>query len=185
MHARDSGVVLGVDWVTLARLVRPRGIRGELIADNFGSAPERYEALKRVHLFPPDGSCPGERVVEIEWVRAHQGRLIFKLRGVDSIPAAEAFRNFEVRIPLEERPPAPEGEYYHSDLIGCEVVEKDGTTVGEVEGWQELGATGLLKVKGETEILIPFARNICIAIDVEARRIVVDLPEGLKDLNRP
>ena len=100
---------------------------------------------------------------------------------------AETLQGYELRIPLEERAPAPEGEYFHSDLIDCEVVERSGEPVGVVTGWQDFGGSGLLVVKGENakgekEILVPFAKAVCVEIDVARKRIVVELPEGLKDL---
>jgi ribosomal 30S subunit maturation factor RimM len=68
--------------------------------------------------------------------------------------------------------------------LGCEVTDRrTGAGLGRVIGWQEGGGSGLLQVEGD--LLIPFVRAICVEIDPEAKRIVVDLPEGLKELNRP
>jgi 16S rRNA processing protein RimM len=113
--------------------------------------------------------------------------VVFKFRGVDTISEAERLRGREVRIPLASRLVLPPGEYYQSDLVGCEVVERaTGAPVGRVRKWQEAGGPALLEVEGVSgeEILVPFASSICVEIDVERRRILVDLPEGLKDLNR-
>ncbi|MEK7409206.1 MAG: ribosome maturation factor RimM [Acidobacteriota bacterium] len=174
--------------MTIALLARAWGNRGELSAIPFGARPERFQSLPEVYL------CGGEAALEaepfeIESVWEHRGRLIVKFRGVDSISAAEALRGVEVRIPREQRPEPPPGEYYHSDLVGCQVVERrTGDRLGEVTGFSDGGGPGLLEVRGVRpgeEILIPFARSICVEIDVAARRIVVDLPEGLKELNAP
>lgn len=134
-------------------------------------------------LFGPDGAK--SRTVEIESVWQHRGALVFKFRGVDSISEAEALARHEVRIPIESRARLPEGEFYQSDLIGCEVVERGGGPVGVVSGWREVGGPALLEVEapGRREpMLVPFAKAICVEIDPAARRIVVELPEGLKDL---
>ncbi|MGA2594720.1 MAG: ribosome maturation factor RimM [Bryobacteraceae bacterium] len=164
------------DWIAIAVLGRARGNRGELTAVPL-SKPERYENLGEVFLFP-DGS-PHE--VESAWF--HNSRLILKFRGVDTISDAERLEGCEVRVPRSARQPLEPGEYYESDLIGCEVVERDsGACLGLVTGWQETGGSGLLEVAGG--LLIPFARSICVAIQPEARRIVVDLPAGLKELNQ-
>jgi 16S rRNA processing protein RimM len=122
--------------------------------------------------------------MEVEWVWEHRGRPVFKFRGVDSISDAELLQGAEVRIPAEERPELPPGEFYHSDLIGCDVVERQtGQVLGTVRELQEHGGPGLLAVdRTEGELLVPFARSICTEIDVAGRRIVVDLPEGLKEL---
>ena len=176
-------------WVTIAVLSRVWGTRGELTAIPFSSRPERYQSLRRVLLFGPDGP-PGEKqALEIEFVREHRGRLVFKFRGIDSISEAERLKGAEVRIPLADRPEAPLGEFYHSDLLGCRVVDiETGEWLGGVAGFEDSGGPGLLVVEGhepDNGILIPFARSICVDIDVKARRILVNLPEGLKGLNRP
>jgi 16S rRNA processing protein RimM len=164
------------DWVAIAVLGRVRGNRGELTAIPF-SKPERYEALREVFLFPE-----GTRH-EVESVWFHAQRLILKFRGVDTISDAERLEGREVRVPRSARLPLEPGEYYESDLIGCEVLERGGTeSLGRVTGLQETGGSGLLEVEGG--LLIPFVRAICVAIEPEARRIIVQLPEGLKELNQ-
>lgn len=176
------------EWTTIAVLARPWGNRGELIADPWTSRLERFQQVRVVYLFGPDQSG-GARQVEIEAARPHQGRLVLKLRGVDSIAAARELAGAELRIPRRERPQAPPGEYYHDDLVGCEVFERRSLRrIGRVSGWLEAGGSGLLEVAGcspEQEILIPFARSVCVEINTAARRILVDLPEGLEELNRP
>jgi 16S rRNA processing protein RimM len=168
-------------WVTVAILGRARGNRGELTAIPLCNTPERLERLQAVFLFG-DGSRH-----EVEEVWLHDGRPVFKFRGIDSISDAEPWQGAEVRIPMEERAELAPGEFYQSDLVGCEVFERSGAPVGRVTGWQETGGAGLLEVTGDggEETLVPFARSICVEIDPAHRRIVVDLPEGLKELNRP
>jgi 16S rRNA processing protein RimM len=80
----------------------------------------------------------------------------------------------------------PVREYYQSDLIETAVVDVSGRSLGVVEDLQELGGQALLVVKqpGGEELLIPFTHAICKVVDVEGKRITVDLPEGLEDLNR-
>ena len=166
------------EWVTVAVLGKSRGNRGEVTALPFSSKPQRYEELKEVYLF---GS--GERF-EVESTWFHQARLIFKFKGIDSISDAERLSGAEVRVPKSQRAALDPGEYFQSDLVGCEVVDRrTGQAYGRVSGWQDAGGPGLLEVEGG--LLIPFARSICVEIDPGARRIAVDLPEGLKDLNRP
>jgi 16S rRNA processing protein RimM len=170
-------------WVAVAQLGKTRGNRGEITAVALSSKPERYQALREVFLFAPGGSAGGEKY-EIESTWFHTGTLVFKFRGVDSISDAELLYGREVRIPASERTTLEEGEYFQSDLIGCEVVDKGtGESMGRVTAWDEGGGSGLLVVDGG--LLIPFARSICVEIDPAGKRIAVELPEGLKDLNRP
>ena len=170
-------------WVAIAQLGKTRGNRGEVTAVALSNKPERYQALREVFLFAPDGSAGGEKY-EIESTWFHVGTLVFKFRGVDTISDAELLYGREVRIPVSQRTTLDEGEYFQSDLIGCEVVDKrTGESMGHVTAWDEGGGAGLLVV--DDRLLIPFARSICVEIDPAAKRIAVELPEGLKDLNRP
>lgn len=155
-------------------MVRTRGNRGELAAIALSSHPERSRNVT-VNGAP----------LQVEQVWTHRDQTIFKFHGIDSISAAEPLVGADVCIPAEERAALPEGEYYQSDLLGCEVVEhKTGETIGVVEAWQEYGGPPLLEVKAKDgrEILVPFAKSICVVIDPAAGRIEVDMPEGLNEL---
>lgn len=119
--------------------------------------------------------------MEVENTWMHGDLLIFKFQGVDSISDAEKLAGADVAIPFEQRADLPEDEVYQSDLIGCEVFDKTGLSLGVVSDFQETGGTPLLQVG--TDLLIPFAKSICTKIDLENRQIIVDPPEGLLDLN--
>ena len=164
------------EWVTIAVLGKPRGNRGEITATSLSDHPERFENLKQVHLFG-DGS---PRAVEEAWF--HQGVLIFKFAGTDSISAAELLHGAEVRVPYSERAQLSPGEYYHSDLIGCQVRDRStGNAIGTVTGFEDGGSSGLLQLG--PEILIPFTAAICVEIAPDRGEILVDLPEGLLEVN--
>lgn len=166
-------------WVTVAVLGKPRGNRGEVTAEAFSSKPERYQSLQEVYVFLENPS--GQRL-DVEEVWVHGGVLIFKFAGIDSISEAETLRGGEVRVPRSMRAPLEPGEYFQSDLMGCEVVEKcSGASLGRVAGWEDAGGSGLLVLEGGE--LIPFARSICVDIDPARKRIAVELPDGLKELN--
>ena len=186
MSAEERGPGAAGEWVAIGVLTKARGNRGELAAIALAGRPERFEALRRVWLCATGKADSGSRCYEVENVWLHDGRPILKLRGVDSISDAQALAGAEIRLPVEERTPLEAGEFYQADLIGCTVVERGGETLGRVSGWREYGGPALVAVETPDggEMLIPFARSICVEIDVAARRIVVDLPEGLKELNR-
>lgn len=163
--------------MAIALIGKTRGNRGEVTAVALSSKPERYQSLEEVWLFGA-----GERFdVERTWF--HNGTLIFKFRGVDSIGAAELLYGNEVRVPAANRVPLDDGEFFQDDLIGCEVIDRrTGASLGQVARFDESGGAGNLVVG---DLLIPFARAICVEIDPAARRIAVELPEGLKEINRP
>jgi len=166
---------LNTGLVAVARLVRARGIRGELAAIPLNDRRERYDSLQRVIVRDTE--------YEVERVWWHGEQMILKFRGVDTRSAAEAITGNEVYVTESERATLPEGEYYLSDLVGCEVIEQaSGRRIGVVSGWQETGGPPLLELEG-SQALIPFARSICREIDVAAKRIAIDPPEGLLDLN--
>jgi 16S rRNA processing protein RimM len=119
--------------------------------------------------------------MEVENTWMHGDHLIFKFQGVDSISDAEKLKGAEVAIPFEQRGTLDEDEVYQSDLIGCEVFDTTGRSLGLVSDFEETGGTPLLRV-GE-DLLIPFAKSICTKIDLEHKQIVVDPPDGLLDLN--
>jgi 16S rRNA processing protein RimM len=167
-------------WVTVALLGKPRGNRGEVTAVALSSKPERYENLRQVFLFGGAGDPPARLTVEHTWF--HEGTLIFKFQGIDTISDAVTLARSEVRIPAAERIPLEADEFFQADLVGCEVVERTtGERLGRVAGWEDSGGCGLLVL--ENDLMIPFARSICVAIDPAARRIEVELPAGLKELN--
>lgn len=170
------------EWVVLAVLGKPRGNRGELTSVALSSRPDLFPLLSRVFLALPDSPVAGERVVQDVWF--HGGVPVWKFAGIDSITDAEAWQGCEVRIPFSERRTPEPGEYFHSDLEGCEVWNgKSGERLGRVTGILESG-TDLLEVDGG-QYLVPFTPAICTTIDVIGKRIVIDPPDGLLELNRP
>lgn len=177
------------DWVVLARLGKTRGLKGELYGRG-GSIVERFDALRSIRLRRADGSFVQDgRPFEVEQARPYKDGLVFRFAGVDSIDAAEPLAHCELVIPAADRPALEEGEFYFSDLVGCEVFDRrSGRKVGTVTGWQEFGGPELLEVEPEGSrsgdvIWIPLVHSICVEIDTGARRIVVDPPEGLLELN--
>jgi 16S rRNA processing protein RimM len=167
------------EWVAIALLGKTRGNRGEITAIALSSKPERYEALREVYLVGKD-DLPVKYEVEETWF--HDATLIFKFRGVDSISDAELLSGAEVRVPFSERVTLDPGEYFESDIVGCEVVDRrTGQSLGRVDAWDDGGGGGILVVG---DLMIPFAREICVEIDPAAKRIAVELPPGLQDVNR-
>lgn len=167
------------EWVAIALLGKTRGNRGEITALALSSKPERYETLREVYLLGKD-DLSVKYEVEETWF--HDGTLIFKFRGVDSISDAALLSGAEVRVPLSERVALDPGEYFESDILGCEVVDRrTGESLGRVDAWDDGGGGGILVVG---ELMIPFAREICVEIDPAAKRIAVELPPGLQDVNR-
>ncbi len=153
--------------------------------------PERLKKLRKVDLWNARTSASRRVAVQSCWLsHSRGGQAIFHFEGTDSISDAEKLVGLEVQIPLSERMSLPAGSFYTTDLIGCEVVERDGgAPVGRVRDVQfpgeDMKGTPLLEVESPRgELLIPLAQEICVHIDTAAHRIEVVLPEGLRDLNK-
>jgi 16S rRNA processing protein RimM len=170
-------------FVTLARIVKPQGRRGEVAADLSTDFPERFADRRRLWAESPQGE---RREFELEDFWPHKGRIVLKFRGVDSISAAEELAGWEIQIPQGERAPLEPGATYVSDLVGCQVVA-DGRDLGSVVAVQfGAGPAPLLVVQeGPREFLLPFAEEFVEELDVGKRMVRLKLPEGLLELNPP
>ena len=148
--------------------------------------PERLPALREVWLDNGRGAARRIAVRKCWLSPSRGGQAIFLFAGIDSIEAAEPLRGFEVQVPLEQRAKLDAGNYFVSDLVGCEVWEQGATSaMGAVRDVEFPGGVPLLAVATSYgEVLVPLAAEFCTRIDVRAKRIDVTLPEGLRDLNR-
>ncbi len=160
------------DW-TIGRVVAPFGIRGEMKTEILTDFPERFRDVEEVALVQAGQPV---RVMEIQGVRFHKGAVLLKVVGVDTIEDVEALRGAEVRIKRQDAVHLPDGSYYVSDLIGMQVVTVAGQCVGLVNDVIQSPGHDQLLV-GES--LIPMVHAIVLDIDVAARRITVDPPDGL------
>lgn len=191
-------------WVLVARIVRPRGNKGEVLAELFTDFPERLASFKQIYLRGGQAQPEATGLTHF-WVdRNHPEHGIFHFAGCTSIDAAEKLRGMDILIPMADRVELPAGKYFISDLMDCTVFElpERGTKLASPacaaeEAPRVLGTvrdvffpgegvagTPLLQVETSAgETLIPLAADICVKIDVTARRIEVRLPEGLSDLD--
>jgi len=184
-------------WVIVARILRPRGNKGEVAAELLTDFPERLTQLREVFLAHGD-SEPRRHAIKTCWLsQNHRGQAVFHFEGCTSIADAEKLRGLDVLLPIEQRVALAAGQYFVADLIGCSVFENPSwpclapsapSFVGTVRNVQFTGeavaGTPLLAVDtSEGELLIPLAVDICTHIDIAARRIDVILPEGLRELN--
>ena len=176
-------------YVTLARILRPQGRRGEVAAEILTDFPDRLPRLQSANLWDGKGA---RRVVAIRscWLsQSHGGQAVFQFDGCDSIDDAQRLVGLEVQVPIEQRVELPAGKYFITDLIGCEVYERvSGNRVGVVRDVQNVGETAagtplLVVQSARGEVLIPLALEICPKIDLVARSIEILPPEGLLDLN--
>ena len=161
-------------------MTRTQGLRGEVRVELNFDDDRVLEPGCELELW----TGGTRRSVEVEYFRRQHGRFVVKLVGVDSIEHAEKIIGAELKIAESSLPAPLEGSYYTFQLRGCKVYA-DGQCIGEVTDIIEGGGTQTLQVgAGRDETLIPFAEPIVKKIDVAARRIDVELPEGLRELNK-
>ncbi len=193
-------------WLQIARILKPRGNKGEVAADLFSDFSARFSRLSHVYL-GKESSTPYRVALQRFWAdQNHPGQGVFHFEGSNSISEAEKFRGLGVFLPIEDRVVLPAGQYFVTDLIGCTVFEIPASesqlaspacaaesapgvlgTVRDVffPGEGILGTPLLQVLTPSGELLIPLAQEICTRIDVGSRRIDVILPEGLQNVNAP
>ncbi len=170
-------------FVTVAKVTKTQGRKGEVAATLLTDFPERFASRKR--LFAWAGSGESRRELELQEHWFHKGQVVLKFSGVDSISDAEALLGSEIQIPAGERAELQDGALYVSDLIGCMLLDS-GREIGRIEDVQFGGGEApLLLVKGEKEYLIPFAASFIEKIELEQKRISVKLPPGMLELDAP
>jgi 16S rRNA processing protein RimM len=170
------------DYAVVGRIARTHGNRGQVIVNPETDFIETRFRIGAEFWARREGRVDCMRVTSM---RVHQGRPVIGLEGVETMNDAEALAGLELRVPTSELEPLPEGMFYRHDLVGCRVETTAGDAVGDVKAVEgDLGASRLVGVGGSGEILIPLAQPMCPVIDVAARRIVVDPPPGLLEVNR-
>ena len=170
------------ELVLVARVVKVRGVRGEVAADLLTDFPERFEGLGELISVAPAGPREVLRV-ESHWL--HGDRVVFKFGGYDTPEAAAALIGRDLCVPESEAVKLEEGEYFDFQLEGCRAETVDGRELGTVREVLHTGGEApvlVIRDEGGREHLVPFAVSICVEVDVERKRIRVDPPEGLLEI---
>jgi 16S rRNA processing protein RimM len=187
-------------WIVLAHVLRPQGRKGEVLAELLTDFPEHFKG-RQVFLAAAGFDGPREAAREAEvtdyWlpVGRNQGRVVLKLAGIDSINDAETLSGQDLIVPLEDRVALEDDTNYISDLIGCTVFDGDAA-VGVIEdvefattadGLRRLEESAPMLVLASSEgheVLVPFAKELVVKVDVAHRRVEMRLPAGLVEVNR-
>lgn len=168
------------ELVVIARAVKPRGLKGEIVAELLTDFPERFEEVEELILVSPSGERTNGRL-EDYWFQ--NDRVILKLADYDDVETAKELVGFQFAVPESERVPLPEDQYYDWELEGC-AVKVGNETIGKVNSVMKTGGAEILVIVDENgrEQMVPLVDSIVIEIDPAEKRIVVDPPEGLLDL---
>jgi 16S rRNA processing protein RimM len=168
-------------FLSIGLVTRPHGVRGELRLRLHNPESTALEEVDAVYLALPGATGEPQRYV-VEGARYVASGVLFELEGVGDRDQADALRGAEVCVLREQLAPLAEGEFYLGDLAGCAVVTLAGQPFGVVHDVQALGAHDTLVIHdGEIERLLPYVPQFVLEIDLDARRVVVDPPEGLPE----
>ena len=175
------------EFIVIARILRPQGRHGEVLADLLTDFPEKFKERRQLWIGREDGEA-SEYTLEDHWF--HKGRVVLKLAGVNSISDAEKLNGTLVQIPRAERAQLQGRAVYVSDLIGTTVVDvavDPGHGIGTIEDVQQgSGGAPLLVVRnGNHEYEIPFTEEHVIRFDAAKKVLEMKLPSGLLEVNSP
>jgi 16S rRNA processing protein RimM len=148
----------------------PYGVRGWVKLRSHTDPPERLLEHRSLML-GRDGAWQSYR---IEASGRSGGALTVKLAGVEDRDQAQVLRGAQICVPRSELPPRDDRDFYRADLIGCEVVNLEGTGLGRVQNFMETPAQVLMVVRGAKDVLIPAVPQYLRRVDLQARRVVVD-----------
>lgn len=188
-----------ISWTIIASLLRPQGRKGELLANLFTDFPDRFRRGDKVFLARPQfkgvASDAISLKIESSWLPhgRNEGRIVLSFCGVNTIEEAERLSGLDILVPETERIALEDDEVYVDALIGCTLFDGD-VAVGTIrdvqftmtaDGRRRLtDAAPLLTVDLESgEALVPFAKEFIVTQDLEGKRLVMKLPEGLIGLN--
>ncbi|MBD3348409.1 MAG: 16S rRNA processing protein RimM [Candidatus Eisenbacteria bacterium] len=180
---RGAGQMADRDkWISAGAVVKPHGIRGEVIVDVTRDLADMIASGMVVRLTGRKG-C--ETRPSVEGVRFHAGRLIIKFRDVESRSEAESLRSQELWLTREQIGPLPQGRYYVQDIVGLTVYSEPGELLGRVTDVLFMPANDVYVVSGEgEEILLPVIDDVIRDVDLAGGRIVVHLMKGLRREDR-
>jgi 16S rRNA processing protein RimM len=156
--------------VVVGRFGRVHGVRGDIHVISF-TEPSTNILDYSPWLIEKAGQW---QPIAIASTRLHNQDIIAHIKNCDDRELAKRYTNIDIAVPIEALPKLAEQEYYWSELIGLRVIDKDGKDLGEVTEILETGANDVLVVKGETEHLIPYTKDVVLNIDINANQIKVD-----------
>jgi 16S rRNA processing protein RimM len=187
---------MGDEYITLARVLKTQGRRGEVAVEVHSDVPDRFVEGMRLLALDDTGQ---RRELKVEELWPHKGHLVLKFAGIDSISDAETLLRCELQIPRGERAGLEPGWTYISDLTGCTVFDGD-REIGRIQA-VEFGAGEaplLIVSKGKQDgsarktgsndapsYEIPFAEAYLVKVDPTAKQVRMKLPEGMLEINAP
>ena len=170
-----------MEWFNVGRIVNTHGIRGEVrVLSTTDFEEERFVVGNKLAAFKKDDKKP--TWVTIESMRRHKNFILLTFEGMHNINLVEPFKEGMLKVTSDQMSDdlLAENEYFFHDIIGCSVVSEEGETIGAVIDILQTGANDVWVVKGaKKEHYIPYIEDIVKEIDVDEKKIVIHVMEGL------
>ncbi|WP_368251218.1 ribosome maturation factor RimM [Enterococcus sp. 2201sp1_2201st1_B8_2201SCRN_220225] len=169
------------EYLNVGKIVNTHGIKGEVrVISQTDFAEERYQKGATLVLFR-NGREP--LTLTIASHRKHKNFDLLSFEGYPNINDVEAFRDGVLKVSKDNLGTLAENEFYYHEIIGLEVMETEGVVIGKVKEILSPGANDVWVVQrpGQKDALIPYIESVVKVIDVEAGKVIVDIPEGLLD----
>jgi 16S rRNA processing protein RimM len=165
-------------YILMGRIVGAHGTAGSLKLASYAESLEVFAAGRTLLAVDRSGV---ETAYEIEWARAQGRGALLSIRGIIQRSQAEALTGCDLFIDKAMLPQPEEGAYYWTDLIGMEVVSTEGALLGRIESIFRTGSNDVYVIKHkDRELLLPALRSVVRSVDLEARRMEVEVPAGLE-----
>ncbi len=166
-----------VEYFEIGQISNTHGLKGELKVRPYTETAKRFEALTSILI--EESSHLKE--YKIESVRYQKDIILLKLKGVDIIEDAEKLKGLSIKIPREDAKQLEENEFFIADLIGLEVYQNE--FIGIIDDVFQAGGSDVyvIKRKGKKDLLLPAIESVIKKVDIEGKRIDVEIPRGLDD----
>ena len=161
----------------IGQIVNTFGIKGFVKVNPWVNDVTRFDNLRKIYI----KIRKSLKELEIEEVKYHKNQVLLKFKGIETIEQAEMLRNAILEIDRKDAIPLEEGQYFIADLLESEVYSDEGEALGILEDIYNTGSNDIYVVKNELgkSILLPRIKDVFKEIDVENKKIVVHLIEGL------
>jgi 16S rRNA processing protein RimM len=178
-----------LELIIVGTVRRPHGLRGEVVVEVLTDVPDRFAIGAELTALPPPGR-PGPGAVRqlvIRTVRPYRGTVLLSFAGIEDRDEAQALRGSDLAVGPDRSPPLPPDTWYHFQLLGCRLIDRRCGDLGEVVALVEDGGGILMMVEapceeGRRRLPVPLVKSFLVRVDLPARRIEVELPEGLVEL---
>ncbi|MEJ6393659.1 ribosome maturation factor RimM [Gymnodinialimonas sp. 2305UL16-5] len=164
------------DHVCVGAIAGAFGVRGEVRLKSFCADPTD------IARYGPLADEAGGQSFDLTLTRPVKSGYAARIKGVTSKDQADALRGTRLYAPRTALPNLPDDEFYHADLIGLTVVDTGGAIMGKVAAVLNHGAGDLLEIRGKglgSGVLVPFTQAAVPTIDLTAKRLILDPPDGL------